>query len=130
MKLKTMLAAMLAIVALSGCDDLLEEDSMAPDGSNPSLTINNPTNNQSVSQTKGLRIYVTAVDKDAVKVDVAVKGDETSFITYSKMSRKNVVDFDTLVSVENLAPGPYKIVVRATDGRTNVSEEQVNFIVN
>jgi hypothetical protein len=129
MKFKTILASMLAIVALSGCDDLLEEDNMGPDGSNPSLTINNPTNNQSVSQTKGLRIYVTAVDKDAVKVDVAVKGHETNFITYSKVSRKNVVDFDTLVSVENLAPGTYQLVVRATDGRTNVSEEQVNFIL-
>ncbi len=120
---------MLAIVALTSCEDLFEDGDMQPDGSKPSLTINNPTNNQSVNQTQDLRIHVTAVDKDAVKVEFAVKGAETSLITFNKVSEKNVVDFDTLISMENIAPGTYQLYVRATDGRTNVSEQQVNFIV-
>ena len=130
MKLKTMLAAMFAIAALTSCEDLFEEGSMQPDGSKPSLTINNPTNNQSVNQAQGLRVYVTAVDKDAVKtMEFKVMGAETSLISFNKASEKNVVEFDTLVSVANLAPGTYQLNVKATDGRTNVSEQQVNFTV-
>ena len=130
MKLKTMLAAMFAIAALTSCEDLFEEGSMQPDGSKPSLTINNPTNNQSVNQAQGLRVYVTAVDKDAVKtMEFKVMGAETSLINFNKVSEKNVVEFDTLVSTSNLAPGTYQLRVKATDGRTNVSEQEVNFTV-
>ncbi|NDK56582.1 Ig-like domain-containing protein [Pontibacter fetidus] len=130
MKLKTMLAALFAIAALTGCEDLFEDGSMQPDGSKPSLTINNPTNNQAVNQSQGLRVYVTAVDKDAVKtMEFKVMGAETSLINFNKVSEKNVVEFDTLVSVANLAPGTYQLNVKATDGRTNVSEQQVNFTV-
>ncbi|MEJ8757097.1 Ig-like domain-containing protein [Pontibacter sp. H259] len=130
MKLKTMLASMLTIVALTSCEDLFEEGNMQPDGSKPSLTINNPTNNQAVNQTQGLRVYITAVDKDVVKnVQFAVKASESTLINFQKASEKNVVDFDTLVSVQNLSPGTYQLFVRATDGRTNVSEQQVNFTV-
>lgn len=121
---------MFAVVALSGCEGLLEEDNMMPDGSKPSLTINTPTTNQTVSQTQGLRIYITAVDKDAVKnVEFIVRGAETNVIAFNKASQKNVVDFDTLVSVGNITPGTYQLLVRATDGRTNVAEQQVNFTV-
>ena len=130
MKLKTMLAAMLAIVALTSCEDLFEEGDMQPDGSKPSLTINKPTNNQAVSQTQGLRLHVTAVDKDIVKsVEFNVNGAETTLVSFKKLSEKNVVDFDTLVSVQNLAPGTYQLKVRATDGRTNVSEQEVNLVI-
>ena len=130
MKLKTMLAAMLAIVALTSCEDLFEEGDMQPDGSKPSLTINKPTNNQAVSQTQGLRLHVTAVDKDIVKsVEFNVNGAETTLLSFKKLSEKNVVDFDTLVSVQNLAPGTYQLKVRATDGRTNVSEQEVNLVI-
>jgi len=130
MKLKTMLAAMFAIVALTSCEDLFEEGNMQPDGSKPSLTINKPSNNQSVNQTQGLRLHVTAVDKDIVKsVEFNVNGAETTLLSFRKTSEKNVVDFDTLVSVQNLAPGTYQLKVRATDGRTNVSEQQVNLVI-
>lgn len=121
---------MFAVAALTGCEDLFEDGSMQPDGSKPSLTINNPTNNQSVNQTQGLRIYVTAVDKDAVKnMEFKVIGAETNFISFNKASEKNVIEFDTLVSTTNLAPGTYQLHVKATDGRTNVSEQQVNFTI-
>ena len=121
---------MLAIVALSSCEDLFEDGSMQPDGSKPSLTINNPTNNQTVTQAQGLRVYITAVDKDAVKnLEFVVRGNESEILTFSKAPQKNVIEFDTTVSMENISAGTYQLLVRATDGRTNVSEQQVNFTV-
>ncbi len=130
MNLKTILAAALAVVALTGCEDLLEEDNMQPDGSKPSLTINNPTGNQSVNQEQGLRVFVTAVDKDAVKkLDFKINGNETTFISFSRTPDRNVIELDTLVSTDNLKPGTYQLHVRATDGRTNISDQMVNFNV-
>lgn len=130
MKLKSIVASMLAIVALTSCEDLFEDGSMQPDGSRPSLTINKPTTNQSVDQSQGLHLFITAVDKDAVKnLEFRVMGAETTLISFDKAPDKNVFEFDTLVSTADLAPGIYNLVVRATDGRTNVSEQQVNFTV-
>lgn len=130
MKLKTMLASMLAIVALTSCEDLFEEGEMQPDGSKPSLTINNPTTNQSVSKTQGLRVYITAVDKDQVKnLEFVVRGSETTVITFNKAPLKNVIEFDTLISTQAMSSGTYQLYVRATDGRTNVAEKLVDFTV-
>jgi hypothetical protein len=121
---------MLAVVALTGCEDLFEDGSLQPDGSKPSLSINNPTSNQSVNQGQGLRIFITAVDKDAVKnLEFRVAGNETSFLNFNKVPNRNVIEFDTTVTTDNLAPGTYQLHVRATDGRTNVSEQQVNFTI-
>ena len=130
MKLKSIVASMLAIVALTSCEDLFEDGSMQPDGSRPSLTINKPTTNLSVAQSQGLPLSITAVDKDAVKnMEFRVMGAETTLISFDKAPNRNVVEFDTLVSTADLAPGIYNLIVRATDGRTNVSEQQVNFTV-
>lgn len=130
MKLKTTVAALFAIVALTSCEDLFEDGSMQPDGSKPSLTINAPTTNQTVQHTGGLRIFITAFDKDEVKDMVfTVTGAETNVLSFNKAMHRTAFEFDTTVALDNVSPGTYQLLVRATDGRTNVAEQQVSFTV-
>ncbi|GAB3199796.1 hypothetical protein K0O23_13335 [Pontibacter aydingkolensis] len=117
---------------LTACEDLFEDGSMQADGSKPSLTINNPSNNQSISTTQGLRVNVTVVDKDLVKdLQFTVKGvnSETALVTFSKFPERNVVEFDTTIALNNVSPGEYKLQVAATDKRTNLEQKEVLFTV-
>lgn len=132
MNLKTMLASVLAVSMLTSCEDLFEDGSMQPDGSKPSLTINNPSNNQSVSTTQGLRVNVTVVDKDLVKdLEFTVIGDnaETALVKFKKFPERNVVEFDTTIMINGVSPGEYKLKVDATDKRTNLEHQEIKFTV-
>ena len=132
MNLKTMLASVLAVSMLTACEDLFEDGSMQPDGSKPSLTINNPSNNQSVSTTQGLRVNVTVVDKDLVKdLEFTVVGDnaETALVKFKKFPERNVVEFDTTILINGVSPGEYKLKVDATDKRTNLEHQEIKFTV-
>ncbi|NEM99253.1 Ig-like domain-containing protein [Pontibacter burrus] len=130
MKLKTTLAAFLAALTLTSCEDIFEDGSMQPDGSKPSLTIINPTANQAVQQAKGLRIYLSAFDKDEVKnMEFTVRGSETDLLSFNKVMNKTAFEFDTTVAVSDIRPGSYQLIVRATDGRTNVAQQIVSFTV-
>ncbi|WP_162051877.1 Ig-like domain-containing protein [Pontibacter pamirensis] len=132
MKLKTMLASMAAVCMLTACEDLFEDGSLQPDGSVPSLKVNSPTRNPTVTAAQGLQVYVTVVDKDKVdKIDFKVLGasGEKALIDFSKKSNKTVVEFDTLVSLKGIVPGDYTLKISAKDKRTNLSEEEVTFTV-
>ena len=127
-----MLASLVAVGALTACEDLFEDGSMQPDGSKPSLTINNPSNNQSISTSQGLRMSVTVVDKDQVKdLEFTVKGvnAESTLLTFRKTPERSVVEFDTTVAINGVTPGEYKLLVSATDKRTNLASKEVNFTV-
>jgi hypothetical protein len=132
MKLKTILASMVAVCLLSSCDDLFEDTSMQPDGSNPSLTVSNPTNNQTLLASQGLRIKITAVDKDKLNdIDFKVKSasGEGAFLDFKKFPEKTVVEFDTTVALSGVAPGTYSLLISATDNRTNNTLQEVKFTV-
>lgn len=132
MKFKTLLSCVLAVGMLTACEDLFEDGSLQPDGSKPSLTINNPTNNQSVSAAQGLRLNVTVVDKDLVKdLEFSVRGvnAEKTLFSFKKHPEKNVVEFDTTVALTGVAPGEYKLLVSATDKRTNLEQQEIKFTI-
>ncbi|HEY4651554.1 MAG TPA: Ig-like domain-containing protein [Pontibacter sp.] len=130
MKLKSMFAAMLAVAALTGCEEVFEDGNMQPDGSKPNITIKAPTTNQAITKTQGLRIFLSAFDKDEVKeLEFTVKGGETNLLSFGRAMHKTAFEFDTTVAVSTLSSGTYQLLVRATDGRTNVSEQQVSFTV-
>ncbi|ARS34427.1 hypothetical protein CA264_02645 [Pontibacter actiniarum] len=123
-----MLASMVAVCMLTACEDLFENGSLKPDGSTPSLTVNNPSKNQSVSAATGLRVNITAVDKDKFQdIEFTLEGQnaEKSVLNFKKFPQKNVVEFDTTVNVTGIAPGVYTLKVSATDKRTNVSIQEV-----
>lgn len=128
MSFKAVLASVAAVLMLTSCEDIFENGSLQPDGSTPSLTINNPSKNQSVTAATGLRVNITAVDKDNVKnLDFVLVGEkaEKSILKFNKKPDKRVVEFDTTVSVNGIAPGVYKLQVTATDKRTNLSVQEV-----
>jgi len=128
-----MLASLVAVCMLTACEDLFENGSLRPDGSTPSLTINNPSTNQVVVASQGLRVNITAVDKDHVRdIDFTLKGRgaETALISFKKFPGKRIVEFDTTLTGSSMAPGAYTLVIKATDKRTNVSQQEVNFTVN
>lgn len=132
MKIKTMLASLVAVVSMTACEDLFEDGSLQPDGSSPSVTINKPTSNQSVAQAEGLRVSVTTVDKDKVKdLEVIVKGvgNERVLVNFKKFPDKDVMEFDTLMALPNAVAGDYTLYVNATDYRTNTTRQEVNFTV-
>ncbi|MBC5994421.1 hypothetical protein H8S84_16350 [Pontibacter sp. SD6] len=117
---------------LTACEDLFEDGSMQPDGSKPSLTINNPTNNQAVTASQGLRLNVTVVDKDLVKdLTFTLKGAnaETALVKFKKSPEKNVVEFDTTIAINGISPGEYKLQVAATDKRTNLEQQEIKFTI-
>lgn len=123
-----MLASMVAVCMLTACEDIFEDGSLQPDGSNPSLTINNPSNNQAVTATSGLRINITAVDKDKfneINFVLAGQKSEKAVLSFKKLSEKNVVTIDTTLNTSGIAPGAYTLKIRATDKRTNLSEQTV-----
>ncbi|MCX2741070.1 Ig-like domain-containing protein [Pontibacter anaerobius] len=128
MKLRTMLASLVAVVMFTACEDIFEGGDLQPDGSNPSLTINNPSKNQSVTATSGLRVNITAVDKDNVeRLNVALQGEEAekAVINFSTEPGRKVVEYDTTLSVAGIAPGVYKLLISATDKRANLSTQEV-----
>ncbi|MBF9254200.1 hypothetical protein I2I11_12920 [Pontibacter sp. 172403-2] len=134
MSMKAKLAALAAasIMMFTACEDLLEDGTLQPDGSKPSITVNNPVNNQSVTATKGLRVSVTAVDKDEFSdITFVVKGSsgEKSLLDFSKVADKNVLELDTLLPIGNFMPGDYTLSISATDKRTNVMVQDVKFSV-
>ncbi|WP_089321029.1 Ig-like domain-containing protein [Pontibacter ummariensis] len=132
MKLKTVPAALAAILTLTACEDLFESGNLEPDGSVPSLTVNTPTNNQTASIGQGLTIDVTVVDKDQVSnLDFVVAGSsgENELIHFVTKPGKTVVEYDTLVSLQNFEPGKYTLLISAQDRRTNQSLKEVKFNV-
>ncbi|MFD2999623.1 hypothetical protein ACFS7Z_04560 [Pontibacter toksunensis] len=132
MKLRSMLASMAALCLLTACEDVFEDNSLEPDGSVPSVKVNSPTKNPTVTASQGLQVYVTVVDKDKVdKLDFQVLGasGEKPLIDFSKKPNKSVVEFDTLVSLQGIVPGTYTLKISAKDMRTNLSEKEVQFTV-
>lgn len=132
--MKAMLATLAAVsmLTLTACEDLFEDGGLQPDGSKPSLMVNNPMNNQSITASKGLRINITAVDKDKFKdITFLVKGGsgEDALIEFKKFANKNVLEFDTLVVLNGFIPGNYTLSISATDKRTNVTVQEVKFSV-
>ncbi len=124
--------AAVSSLALTSCEDLFENGSLQPDGSKPSITVNNPSNNQTVTATNGLRVNITAVDKDQFKgIDFVVKAGagEKPLVNFTKFADKAVLEFDTLLTSSNFMPGSYTLIVTATDKRTNVTVQEVKFNV-
>jgi hypothetical protein len=132
MKTKTLLASLVAVLMMTACEDLFEDGSLQPDGSKPSLTVKNPTANQALSTADGLRIKLTATDKDKVKalqVLVREPGDTTDLINFTTFPDKKILEVDTLLSVHELGAGSYTLTIHATDYRTNVASAEVSFRV-
>jgi hypothetical protein len=132
MKFKSLLASVVAVIALTACEDVFEDGSLQPDGSKPSLTIRNPTNSQVLSQADGLRIKLTVSDKDKVKelqVRVRDVGGDADFINFTTFPDKKILELDTLLTVPGLKQGDYILTINATDYRTNVASDEVGFKV-
>ena len=133
MKLKSLLASMLAIVMLTSCEDIFE-DGMKPDGSKPYVTVNAPTTNHSFTKANGVAVNLTIVDKDNVK-DLNVQildangNGEAPIIEFTKRFDKNVVVLDTLVGQDQIMPGSYKLSITAKDKRTNIEKKEITFKV-
>lgn len=119
-------------MSLTSCEDLFEDGTLKPDGSNPSLTINKPTNNQTILATNGLRVNITAVDKDKfndVTFQVVSTANEKSVVSFHKATESSIMEFDTLLTTQNFTPGNYKLSITATDKRTNVTVQEIKFSV-
>lgn len=130
--MKTMLASMVAVVALTACEDLFEDGSLQPDGSKPNLIIRNPTKNQVLIQSNSLHIKLSASDKDKVKelqVRVRDVGGDADWVNFKTFPDEKIMDLDTVVTVNGMRPGDYTLFIDATDYRTNVASSQVNFKV-
>lgn len=132
MKFKTMLASMAAVCLFTACEDLFEDGSLQPDGSMPSLKINNPSLNQTITPSQGLPVYITVVDKDQVEsinLSVSSPGAESPLVDFNMAPLKTVVEFDTLVSMSGAVPGTYTLKITAKDKRTNLSVKEISFTV-
>ncbi|TPE44538.1 hypothetical protein FJM65_09995 [Pontibacter mangrovi] len=113
---------------LTACEDIFEGGSLQPDGSVPSLTVNNPGKNQKITASGGLRVNITAVDKDDVDyIDFTLRGEtaEKPVVSFRTSPEERIVEFDTTLNVSGIAPGVYKLKVAATDKRTNLSVQEV-----
>lgn len=123
---------MVAVVALTACEDLFEDGSLQPDGSKPNLIIRNPTKNQVLIQSNSLHIKLSASDKDKVKelqVRVRDVGGDADWVNFKTFPDEKIMDLDTVVTVNGMRPGDYTLFIDATDYRTNVASSQVNFKV-
>ncbi len=127
-----MLASLAAVAMLTACEDVFEGGDLKPDGSKPSLTIENPKNNQALTKEAGLAIRATAVDKDLVKelqVRVTGEGAEKDFLNFTTFPKQRILEVDTLLTLPSLNPGSYKLTINVVDKRTNVSSKEVSFTV-
>ena len=132
MKFTKLLASALVAVSLTACEDLFEDGSLQPDGSKPALTIRNPTKNQILNKTSGLRVKITASDKDKVKellVRVRAVGGDADHINFTTFPDKKILEFDTLLNASALRQGDYTLTIEATDFLTNVTSDEVAFSV-
>ncbi|WP_125185457.1 hypothetical protein [Botryobacter ruber] len=131
MKLKSILATMLAVVMLTSCEDIFE-DGMKPDGSKPYVTVNAPTANHSFTKANGVAVSLSVVDKDDVKdliVQISDLNGEAPIVDFTKHFNKNVAILDTLVAQNQLMPGSYKLSITAKDKRSNVQKQEITFKV-
>ena len=132
MKFTKLLASVIAVVSLTACEDIFEDGSLQPDGSKPALTIRNPTKNQKLSKSSGLRVKLTASDKDKVKelqVRVRAVGGDADHINFTTLPDKKILEFDTVLNAIQLPQGDYTLTINATDYRTNVATDEVQFSV-
>lgn len=132
MKFTKLLASAVMVVSMTACEDVFEDGSLQPDGSKPALTIRNPTNNQKITKGAGLRVKLTASDKDKVKelqVRVRAVGGDADYINFTTMPDKKILEYDTLLNANELPLGDYTLTINATDFRTNVSTGEVAFTV-
>lgn len=129
MNIRTLLAPLgVALFMLTSCENLFEEDSLKPDGSNPSVVINTPSSNQTINASQGLRVNVTATDKDNIQnISLTVKRSEDDYnlVSFNKIQDKRVVEFDTTVVLSGFTPGTYTLLIDATDKRTNYTLKEV-----
>lgn len=132
MKFTKLLASAVMVVSLTACEDVFEDGSLQPDGSKPALTIRNPTSNQRLTKASGLRVKLTASDKDKVKelqVRVRAVGGDADHINFTTLPDKKILEFDTLLTAYELPQGDYTLTINATDFRTNVATGEVSFSV-
>jgi hypothetical protein len=132
MRIRTTLASLGILLALTSCEDVFEDGSLKPDGSTPHVIVNTPSNNQNLKVNERLRIDITASDKDNVsRIHFTVKGAaaEAPLVAFTKVLDKRVVEFDTLVSLNNAEPGTYTLAIDATDKRTNRTLREVRVTV-
>ncbi|PVY41254.1 Ig-like domain-containing protein [Pontibacter virosus] len=132
MKFTKLLASAVMVVSLTACEDVFEDGSLQPDGSKPALTIRNPSNNQKLSVSSGLRVKLTASDKDKVKelqVRVRAVGGDADYINFTTLPDKKILEFDTLLNANDMPQGDYTLTINATDFRTNVATNEVIFSV-
>lgn len=132
MKFKTLLASLVAVASLTACEDLFEDGSLQPDGSKPNLIIRNPTQNQTLSKSNGLRVKFTATDKDKVReLQVRVRdiAGGTEHISFTTFPDKKVLELDTVLNASALSQGDYTLSINVTDYRTNVASTEVLFSV-
>ena len=132
MNFKILLVCVLAVASLTACEDLFEDGSLQPDGSKPYLVIRNPTQNQTLSKSSGLRVKLTATDKDKLKelqVIVRANGGEVDYINYSTFPDNKILEIDTVLNVSELKKGDYTLKINATDFRTNLASTEVLFSV-
>lgn len=132
MKFTKLLASAVMVVSLTACEDVFEDGSLQPDGSKPALTIRNPTSNQRLTKASGLRVKLTASDKDKVKelqVRVRAVGGDADHINFTTLPDKKILEFDTLLTAYELPQGDYTLTINATDFRTNVATGEVTFSV-
>lgn len=132
MKFTKLLASAVMVVSLAACEDVFEDGSLQPDGSKPALTIRNPTKNQVLTKSSGLRVKLTASDKDKVKelqVRVRSVNGDADYFNFTTLPDKKILEFDTLLNATELPKGDYTLSINATDFRTNVSSAEVLFSV-
>ncbi|WP_299707556.1 hypothetical protein [uncultured Pontibacter sp.] len=132
MKFKTLLASLVAVASLTACEDVFEDGSLQPDGSKPYLVIRNPTQNQALSKSDGLRVKLTATDKDKLKelrVSVRDNGTGVDYINFSAFPEKKILEIDTVLNVSELKQGDYTLKINAIDFRTNEASTEILFSV-
>jgi hypothetical protein len=132
MNFKILLVGVLAVASLTACEDLFEDGSLQPDGSKPYLIIRNPTQNQILAKSGGLRVKLTATDKDKLKelqVIVRDNGAGVDYINYSTFPDHKILEIDTVLNISELKQGDYTLQINATDFRTNEASTEIPFSV-
>jgi predicted phage tail protein len=132
MKVKLLTFALL-LATFSGCGELFDEDSTAPDGSVPYITVQSPYDNTVYSGQEVVRIKSEISDKDKIQqLEVHVSrtdGNNGEVWGYKKFPKKNPVLIDTTFSAAGLASGNYAITLNTIDGRTNVGTKVIRFSI-
>lgn len=132
----TSIAISFAILTLTGCKNIFENDEVSVDGSTPFSKVAAPAAENVYKASEAFNLQGNFSDKDNIKqLDVNLvrldgQSGSENVVSFQRKPGVHFYQLDTVLAPNTLAPGNYQLTFRSVDGRQNEGTTDIKFSVN